>query len=138
VTIDFLGVPAEDQGGIRRLFDQLVAADASRDAVASLRLLDDDVVIEVQGLGRLDRAACEACLREQAAATEESRIEYPTLYVERRGGDYRVEGTYRGWVDGRLEYEGSLEMRLRRSPSGAFVIAFERMIPVLHGGDRLP
>ena len=63
-------------------------------------------------------------------------MEYPTLYVELKDGVYRVEGTYRGWSDGKLEYEGSLQMLLKRRGAD-FLITYEKMIPSLHGGEPL-
>lgn len=136
MTIDFTGVPLEDQAAIQKLFDGVVRADAEKDADSLLALLTPDIVIEVQGLGILDRRACEASIRDQTQAPADSRMEYPTLYVELKDGVYRVEGTYRGWSDGKLEYEGSLQMRLRRQGAG-FLIAYEKMIPSLHGGEQL-
>lgn len=136
MQIDFTGVPAAEQEGIRRLFEGVVRADAEKDAEALLALLAPDVTIEVQGLGVLDRRACELSIREQVRTEADSRMEYPTLYVELKDGVYRVEGTYRGWADGKLEYEGSLQMRLK-AVDGRFFIAYEKMIPSLHGGESL-
>lgn len=136
MMIDFLGVSPADQASIRRFFDALVAADASKDASRTLALLARNVVIEIDGIGTLDRAGCERYLRDQALQPEDSRIDYPTLYVEFKDGVFRVEGTYKGWVGGRLEYAGSIEMRLARDGDG-FRIARERMIPSLHGGESL-
>lgn len=136
MNIDFLGVSEEEQGRIRVLFEAVLEADAAKDAEAMLALLARDVEIEVEGMGVLDRLACEASIRDQVKDAAESRLEYPTLYVEFRDGAYVVEGTYRGFSDGRLEYEGSVEMRLI-SRGGRFLIRREKMIPTLHAGRRL-
>lgn len=135
MDIDFTGVSPADQEGIRELFENVVRADAAKDADALLALLAPDIVIEVQGLGVLDRRGCEASIRDQVKLDADSRMEYPTLYVELKEGVYRVEGTYRGWSDGKLEYEGSLVMRLQRL-DGRFLISYEKMIPSLHGGEK--
>jgi len=136
MIIDFTGVPPEEQARITALFESVVRADAEKNADALLALLAPEITIEVQGLGVLDRRACEMSIRDQTSTTEDSRMEYPTLYVELKDGVYRVEGTYRGWSDGKLEYEGSLQMRLLRRGT-EFLIAYEKMIPSLHGGEQL-
>ena len=136
MNIDFIGVSEAEQSGIRGLFEAVLAADEAKDAEAMLALLSRDVEIEVEGMGVLDRIACEASIREQVRDGAESRMEYPTLYVEFREGAYLVEGTYRGYSDGKLAYEGSVEMRLVRR-GDRFFIRREKMIPSLHAGRRL-
>ena len=82
MTIDFLGVESDDQAAIRSFFEQLITVDADKDTKGALALLSKNVFIEVEGVGRLDRKACEQYLLAQASNSEESKIDYPTLYVE--------------------------------------------------------
>ena len=129
IDFDYL-VSTEDRFALRKWFEEFVEAGNTAPIDVIKNYLDEELVIE--GLGDAKILYNEAMEGIKSLVGTSSRVvmDYPDVKFKFQHVLFSMQGSFEGFIDGIMSYDGTFEAKLAKSDDG-FKIIFIKLFPRL-------
>ncbi len=123
-------VGTEDRFALRKWFSGFVAAQNKREAEKIISNLEEGIKIEGLGDSLIGYEACVEFIKQLCAQPKPLLMRYPNVKVKYQHVLFHCRGSFEGYYDGVLSYDGTFEIKVMKTEEG-FKVAQVKFYPRL-------
>jgi hypothetical protein len=121
-------VGTEDRFALRRWFGQFVEAQNQHDLAAQTAYLSDQLIVKGFTADPLTYAHYLDYLQARLGDGKSWQVRYPEVHVKFKGFLFYISGSFEGYLDGILSYDGSVDLKVAKTDD-TFTLVYMEFYP---------